>query len=116
MRRAGLPYNIVGGFSFYERAEVRDIVAYLKLALNPHDSIALMRVINTPPRGLGKQTLDELDRRAKDYGVSVWETISIINDPAQAITGFSPRALNSLKNFQKIITDLVARAQKEPAS
>ncbi|MDT7540451.1 MAG: ATP-dependent helicase UvrD/PcrA [Acidobacteriota bacterium] len=116
MRRAGLQYNIVGGFSFYERAEVRDIVSYLKLALNPHDSIALMRVINTPPRGLGKQTLDELDRRAKDYGVSVWETISIINDPAQAVTGFSPRALNSLKNFQKIITDLVARAQKEPAS
>src|SRR5205085_3110440 len=70
MRRAGLAYNIVGGFSFYERAEVRDIIAYLKLALNPHDSIALMRVINTPPRGLGKQTLDELERRAKDYGVS----------------------------------------------
>src|SRR5256714_6498086 len=68
MRRAGLPYNIVGGFSFYERAEVRDIVAYLKLALNPHDSVALMRVINTPTRGLGKQTLDELDRPANDYG------------------------------------------------
>jgi DNA helicase-2/ATP-dependent DNA helicase PcrA len=116
MRRAGLQYNIVGGFSFYERAEVRDIVSYLKLALNPHDSIAMMRVINTPPRGLGKQTLDELDRRAKDYGVSVWETISIINDPAQATTGFSPRALNSLKNFQKIITDLVSRAQRETAS
>src|SRR2546423_1344562 len=116
MRRAGLPYNIVGGFSFYERAEVRDIIAYLKLALNPHDSIAMMRVINTPPRGLGKQTLDELERRAKDYGVSVWETISIINDPSQTPTGFSARALNSLKNFQKIITDLVASASKETAS
>ncbi|MCA1818113.1 MAG: UvrD-helicase domain-containing protein, partial [Acidobacteria bacterium] len=53
MRRAGLQYNIVGGFSFYERAEVRDIIGYLKLALNPHDSVAMMRVINTPPRGLG---------------------------------------------------------------
>ncbi|HVG33090.1 MAG TPA: UvrD-helicase domain-containing protein, partial [Pyrinomonadaceae bacterium] len=63
LRRAGLPYNIVGGFSFYERAEIRDIIAYLKLALNPHDSIALQRVINTPPRGLGKQTLDEIARR-----------------------------------------------------
>jgi len=71
MRRAGTPYNIVGGFSFYERAEVRDIVSYLKLALNPHDSVALLRVINTPTRGMGKQTLDELDRRAKDYGVSL---------------------------------------------
>ncbi|HYY41448.1 MAG TPA: UvrD-helicase domain-containing protein, partial [Pyrinomonadaceae bacterium] len=67
LRRSGLAYNIVGGFSFYERAEVRDIVSYLKLALNPHDSVAMMRVINTPPRGLGKQTLDELERRAKDY-------------------------------------------------
>jgi DNA helicase-2/ATP-dependent DNA helicase PcrA len=64
MRRAGLPYNIVGGFSFYERMEVRDIISYLKLALNPNDSIALQRVINSPPRGIGRQTLDELNRRA----------------------------------------------------
>lgn len=64
MRRAGLKYNIVGGFSFYERMEVRDIIAYLKLALNPNDSIALQRVINSPTRGIGKHTLDELNRRA----------------------------------------------------
>src|SRR5438067_3113894 len=116
MRRAGLAYNIVGGFSFYERAEVRDIIAYLKLALNPHDSIALMRVINTPPRGLGKQTLDELERRAKDYGVSLWETIAIVTDPQTKTPGFNPRAVNALKNFQQIITHLVAVAQREPAS
>lgn len=64
MRRAGLQYNIVGGFSFYERLEVRDIISYLKLALNPNDSIALQRVINSPARGIGKQTLEELARRA----------------------------------------------------
>jgi DNA helicase II / ATP-dependent DNA helicase PcrA len=116
LRRAGLAYNIVGGFSFYERAEVRDIISYLKLALNPHDSVALMRVINTPPRGLGKQTLDELERRAKDYAVSLWETIAIITDPETKAPGFSPRAANALKNFQQIITHLVAVAQKEPAS
>jgi DNA helicase-2/ATP-dependent DNA helicase PcrA len=113
MRRAGIPYNIVGGFSFYERAEVRDIVSYLKLALNPHDSVALLRVVNTPARGLGKQTLDELDCRAKDYGVSLWETIGIVtNDPA----GFSPRAVAALKKFQAVVEGLVARAQKESAS
>jgi DNA helicase-2/ATP-dependent DNA helicase PcrA len=113
LRRAGLAYNIVGGFSFYERAEVRDIVSYLKLALNPHDSVALLRVVNTPPRGLGKQTLDELERRAKDYGVSLWEAIGIITNQPE---GFSPRAIAALKNFQSIIEGLVARAQKETAS
>jgi DNA helicase-2/ATP-dependent DNA helicase PcrA len=113
LRRAGIAYNIVGGYSFYERAEVRDIVSYLKLALNPHDSIALTRVVNTPTRGLGKQTLDELDRRAKDYGVSLWEAIVIITEHPE---GFSPRAAAALKKFQTIIEGLVSRAQKETAS
>src|SRR6476619_590967 len=82
MRRAGLAYNIVGGFSFYERMEVRDIIAYLKLALNPNDSIALQRVINSPPRGIGKQTVDELSRRANDFQLSLWETIAqVIKTP-----------------------------------
>ncbi len=107
LRRASIAYNIVGGFSFYERAEVRDIISYLKLALNPHDSIALQRVINTPPRGLGKQTLDEIARRAKDYGVSHWETIAIMTDKGE---GLSPRATSALKNFQNIITELVKDA------
>jgi DNA helicase II / ATP-dependent DNA helicase PcrA len=113
LRRSGLAYNIVGGFSFYERAEVRDVVSYLKLALNPHDSIALLRVVNTPTRGLGKQTLDELDKRAKDYGVSLWEAIGIITEQPE---GFSPRATAALKKFQTIIEGLVTRAHKEPAS
>src|ERR1043165_297937 len=113
LRRAGIGYNIVGGFSFYERAEVRDIVSYLKLALNPHDSVALMRVVNTPTRGLGKQTLDELDRRAKDYGVSLWEAVGIITAQPE---GFSPRAAAALRKFQTIIGGLVSHAQKETAS
>src|SRR6476469_5983343 len=78
MRRATLAYNIIGGFSFYERMEVRDIIAYLKLALNPNDTIALQRVINSPPRGIGKQTLDEIERRAKADELSPWETIAQI--------------------------------------
>jgi DNA helicase-2/ATP-dependent DNA helicase PcrA len=102
-RRNRIDYNIVGGFSFYERAEVKDIIAFLKLAMNPHDSIAMMRVINTPPRGLGKQTLNELERKAKDFGVSYWETISIICSQDE---GFSPRAINSFKGFKKIIENL----------
>src|SRR2546425_3809481 len=107
LRRAGLPYNIVGGFSFYERTEVRDIIAYLKLALNPNDSIALQRVINSPPRGIGRQTLEDLSRRAKDYGLSLWETISqVIEKP----DGLSARAISALRNFQRIIETLAVKA------
>jgi DNA helicase II / ATP-dependent DNA helicase PcrA len=107
MRRAGLPYNIVGGFSFYERMEVRDIIAYLKLALNPNDSIALGRVINTPPRGIGKQTIEELERRARELGLSMWETISrVVAEP----DGLSARAIGALKNFQRIVAGLGERA------
>ena len=117
LRRNQIAYNIVGGFSFYERAEVKDIVAYLKLALNPHDSVALLRVINTPARGLGKQSLDELDKRAKDYGVSLWETINLIaNGETEGRVAMSPRAVTSLKSFRAIIASLVERAAKEPAS
>ncbi|HKP37521.1 MAG TPA: UvrD-helicase domain-containing protein [Pyrinomonadaceae bacterium] len=105
MRRASLAYNIVGGFSFYERMEVRDIIAYLKLALNPHDSIALQRVINTPTRGIGKLTLDEIETRAREFGLSYWDAISeVVADPRS-----SQRVVASLSNFQRIVTGLGAR-------
>src|SRR5258705_1506403 len=110
MRRAGLQYNIVGGFSFYERMEVRDIIAYLKLALNPTDSIALQRVINSPPRGIGKQTLDELSRRANDYGLSLWETIALMIEKPE---GLSLRAVSALKSFRKLILRLGKMAGTE---
>ncbi|MDT5121275.1 MAG: ATP-dependent helicase UvrD/PcrA [Acidobacteriota bacterium] len=113
LRRVGINYNIVGGFSFYERMEVRDIISYLKLALNPHDSIALMRVINSPARGLGKQTLDQIERYAKDYGVSHWETISILINEGK---GLNPRAITALKNFQQIITGLVTATTNASSS
>jgi DNA helicase-2/ATP-dependent DNA helicase PcrA len=107
MRRATLPYNIIGGFSFYERMEVRDIIAYLKLALNPNDTIALQRVINSPPRGIGKQTLDEIERRAKADELSPWETIAqIIQKPENLGT----RAVTALKSFRGIVLRLAEMA------
>src|SRR5436190_13754950 len=106
MRRAGLSYNIVGGFSFYERMEVRDIIAYLKLAMNPHDSIALQRVINTPTRGIGKMTMDEIEIRARELDISYWEAIS---DLIQDEHCLAPRAITALTSFQRIVSGLAAR-------
>lgn len=109
MRRAGLSYNIVGGFSFYERMEVRDVIAYLKLAMNPHDSIALQRVINTPPRGIGRMTLDEMENRARELGVSYWEAVT---DVLQDERRLSARAIAALTNFQAIIRGLAAKTER----
>jgi len=113
-RRVGLSYNLVGGFSFYERAEVKDIIGYMKLAMNPNDSIALMRVINTPPRGIGKTTLDDIERRAKDFGVSHWETINIVVEQSL----LPARAVSALKSFRDIVNNLAERARDaaEPIS
>ena len=107
LRRKRIDYNIVGGFSFYERAEIKDMIAYLKLALNPFDDIALLRVINTPTRGFGKTSLDEVAFRAKDFGVSLWEAIAMITDRilAQPLN-LTPRAKDALKSFKKVIENL----------
>src|SRR5205809_3169710 len=109
MRRTGLSYNIVGGFSFYERMEIRDIIAYLKLAMNPHDSIALQRVINTPPRGIGKVTLDEIEGRGRELGISLWDAISDLIEDGRRL---SPRAIAALANFQKVVNRLSGKVQR----
>ncbi len=110
LRHRRIDYNIVGGFSFYERAEVKDVIAYLKLALNLHDDIALMRVINTPPRGLGKTTLDELLRSAREKDISLWETIAVLTDPAfEPERKLTPRAVSALKSFQQQLLKLSQR-------
>lgn len=109
MRRAGLAYNIVGGFSFYERMEVRDVIAYLKLAMNPHDSIALQRVINTPTRGIGKMTMDQIEITARELGISYWDAITDLTRDEQRL---GPRAIAALGGFQKIVGGLAAKAER----
>ena len=101
MRRYGLKYHVVGGFSFYERAEIKDLISYLKVIQNQDDSISLLRVINTPARGIGKGTIDTLERLALETGLSLWGAIG------EAIRRqlLPPRAVTSLKNFQQLIED-----------
>jgi superfamily I DNA/RNA helicase len=101
MRRYQLPYQVVGGFSFYERAEIKDMISYLKLINNPQDSIALLRVINTPTRGIGKSTIETLERLSLETGMSLWSAIS------EAIERrlLPQRACVALKIFKELIED-----------
>jgi DNA helicase II / ATP-dependent DNA helicase PcrA len=101
MRRYSLKYHVVGGFSFYERAEIKDMISYLKVIHNPHDSISLRRVINTPARGIGKGTIDTLEQLALGSGLSLWGAMG----EAVQRQLLPPRAVASLKNFQQLIED-----------
>ncbi|MGH9586816.1 MAG: ATP-dependent helicase, partial [Acidobacteriaceae bacterium] len=108
MRRYGIKYTMVGGFSFYERAEIKDLLSYLKLVQNQNDSIALQRIINTPTRGIGKTTLETLERIALGAGTSTWNAIG----RALREKLLPSRALIALDGFRRIIED--ARALLEP--
>jgi DNA helicase-2/ATP-dependent DNA helicase PcrA len=76
MRAANIPYRVIGGQRFYERAEVKDVLAYLRVLANPQDDVSLLRIINTPARGIGKTTLDRVLEVAAQKGVGVWEVIT----------------------------------------
>jgi len=99
MRRYALQYHVVGGFSFYERSEIKDMIAYLKLVQNPDDSIAFMRVVNTPARGIGKSTMETLERIALETGSSLYSAMN------RAIEGalLPARSVAAFKNFKNII-------------
>jgi DNA helicase II / ATP-dependent DNA helicase PcrA len=101
MRRYQLNYHVVGGFSFYERAEIKDMISYLKVIQNPDDSVSLLRVINTPARGIGKTSLEVLERVALETGVSLWGAIS----ESVRRQLLPQRALAALKAFQDLIED-----------
>ncbi len=104
MRRYGLKYKVVGGFSFYERAEIKDLISYLKVIQNPDDSISLLRVINTPTRGIGKGTIETLERLALETGVSLWGAAG----EAVRRQLLPQRAVTALKSFQQLILDAQA--------
>ena len=101
LRRYGLNYNVVGGFSFYERTEIKDMISYLKLVNNVDDSIALQRVINTPPRGIGRSTMETLERIALETGLSLWAAMG----HAVREQLLPARACAALKNFKEIIDE-----------
>lgn len=102
-RRRGIRYKLVGGFSFYNRAEVKDALAYVRLALHPEDDVSLLRVLNVPPRGIGKTTMDALRETARTDNTPLWDAIN------KFVSGESGgRAVAPLRAFQ----DLIAKLQE----
>lgn len=100
LRRNQLAYVIYGGMKFYDRQEIKDVVAYLKVIVNPDDSIGLKRVINVPARGIGKTTWDRLEMMSADQRKSIWEIFQ------GAVSDISPRTTSKLKEFQLLIQQL----------
>jgi DNA helicase-2/ATP-dependent DNA helicase PcrA len=100
LRRLGIRYRVVGGFSFYERAEVRNALAYVRLLLHPEDDVALLRVLNVPPRGIGAATVAMLETSARETGKSLWEVIRA----GEFATG--KKLSNALNSFREIIERL----------
>jgi len=101
LRRYSLNYNVVGGFSFYERAEIKDMISYLKLILNPNDSVALMRVVNTPVRGIGRTTMETVERVALETNLPLWGALQQVVDQRL----LPARACAALTVFRDLIQD-----------
>jgi DNA helicase-2/ATP-dependent DNA helicase PcrA len=110
LRRYGRKYSIVGGFSFYQRAEVKDLLAYLKIALSPQDSLSLLRIINTPARGIGKGTIEQIERYALEHNLSLWHAL-----PRMLEEKILPvRAESAIRSFLQLIEELRESVQTKP--
>lgn len=99
LRRAAIPYTIVGGLSFYKRKEVKDTVAYLRLLVNPNDSESVLRVINEPPRGIGATSLQHIRTYADEHNISLFEAFTTANQ----ITTIQKRAAGSAQTFASMV-------------
>ncbi|QPN62681.1 UvrD-helicase domain-containing protein [Synechococcus sp. CBW1004] len=110
--RWGIPYIVVGGLRFYDRREIKDMLAYLRLLVNPADTVSLLRVLNVPKRGIGKTTIERLTDASNQLGIPLWEVVS---DP-EAVRSLGGRSARGLLQFQELITDLQRRVADAPPS
>lgn len=112
LRRHTIPYTIVGALRFYERAEIKDAMAYLRVTVNAKDSLAVKRVVNLPARGLGKNSLGLIEQYAASQGISLYEALQ----KAHAISGLSNAARNGVTQFVELIGKFQQYSQQFPAS
>ncbi len=112
--RYGMPYKLVGGVRFYERREVKDIIAYLKLIHNPYDSVSLSRIINVPRRGIGPRTLEELSRWAKARSLPLYTALQMVADEGakDEKPRFHPGTARALTNFLTMLNRLMAKSEE----
>ncbi|MDR3253510.1 MAG: UvrD-helicase domain-containing protein [Endomicrobium sp.] len=103
-RRSGIPYVIIGTLRFYDRAEIKDIIAYLKLIHNPNDNVSFKRIINTPKRGIGKTSIETLEKLAASKDISLWQAIPFANEAG--LTKGAAASLNSFSQLIKIFFEL----------
>src|SRR6202041_1116150 len=99
-------YRVLGGFSFYQRAEVKDALAYLKAVISPQDSVSLLRIINTPARGIGKSTIEQIEQYGLQNELSVWSAIGRMLEEGL----FPGRAESALRIFKAMLEELGAAA------
>jgi len=109
--RYGIPYRLVGAVRFYERREVKDVIAYLKLIHNPYDSVSLMRIINVPGRGIGQRTMDELSQWTKNLNIPLYTGLERIAEDKSS-SPFASRATLMLTNFFAILKELIEESER----
>lgn len=112
MRKRNIPYRVYGGLSFYQRKEVKDVISYFRLVINPHDEEAFKRVINYPTRGIGDTTVSKLVSAATTYGVSLWAVLQSLSDYAVPVNAGTAKKLVA---FRELIDSFRERNQELPA-
>jgi len=112
LRKNAIPYRIYGGLSFYQRKEVKDVIAYFRMAVNPHDEEAFKRVINYPARGIGDTTVGKIMAAASDHSVSLW---TVIGDPAAYNLIVNKGTITKLTNFYNLVSDFMEQVSRADA-
>ena len=111
LRKNNIPYKIYGGFSFYQRKEIKDLLAYFRLVSNPKDNEALKRIINYPARGIGKTSLDKVEVVANHNEMSIWDVLC----RAEELEGFNKGTKSKFVNFVNLITKFIQQAEEQDA-